>query len=82
MKVMQTIAAASLVALISLSCDSPTEAPTDVQDAIQFGRGNGAPTGSHYNLNIIGVPKDKDADMTGNSGHRSSSTWRGRPGST
>jgi hypothetical protein len=66
----QTIAAASLVALISLSCDSPTEAPTDVQDAIQFGRGNGAPTGSHYNLNIIGVPKDKDADMTGNSGHR------------
>ncbi len=70
MKVLQTTAAAFLVALISLSCDNPTEAPTDATDAIQFGRGNGAPTGSHYNLNIIGVPQDKDADMTNNSGHR------------
>ena len=34
------------------------------------GSGNGAPTGSHYNLNIIGVPKDKTADMVGNQGHR------------
>lgn len=32
--------------------------------------GNGAPSGSHYTLNIIGVSKDKSADMTGNSGHR------------
>ena len=32
--------------------------------------GNGAPSGAHYNLNIIGVPKSKTADMTGNSGHR------------
>lgn len=32
--------------------------------------GNGAPSGPHYNLNIIGVAKDKTADMTGNSGHR------------
>jgi hypothetical protein len=32
--------------------------------------GNGAPNGSHYNLNIIGVPKDKSADMTGNTGGR------------
>ncbi len=31
--------------------------------------GNGAPSGSHYNLNIIGVPKGKTADMTGTSGH-------------
>jgi len=34
------------------------------------GNGNGAPSGPHYNLNIIGVPKDKSADMTDNSGHR------------
>jgi hypothetical protein len=33
-------------------------------------KGNGAPNGAHYNLNIIGVQKDKDADMTGDSGHR------------
>jgi hypothetical protein len=32
--------------------------------------GNGGPSGPHYNLNIIGVPKDKSADMNNNSGHR------------
>jgi hypothetical protein len=32
--------------------------------------GNGAPNGAHYNLNIIGVSKDKTADMDGNNGHR------------
>ncbi len=31
--------------------------------------GNGGPSGPHYNLNIIGVPKDKTADMTGANGH-------------
>jgi hypothetical protein len=32
--------------------------------------GNGFPSGPHYNLNIIGVSKEKTADMTGNNGHR------------
>lgn len=32
--------------------------------------GSGAPSGSHYNLNIIGVPKGKTADMSGNNGRR------------
>ena len=32
--------------------------------------GTGAPSGAHYNLNIIGVPKDKTADMTGDNGRR------------
>ena len=32
--------------------------------------GNGAPSGAHYNLNIIGVPKNKSADMDNNMGHR------------
>lgn len=27
-------------------------------------------TGAHFNLNIIGVPQDKTADMTGDNGHR------------
>lgn len=31
---------------------------------------NGAPSGAHYGLNIIGVPKNKTASMTGNQGHR------------
>lgn len=30
---------------------------------------NGAPSGAHYNLNIIGVPKNKSASLTGSSGH-------------
>ena len=32
--------------------------------------GNGAPSGPHYNLNIIGVPKGKTATMDGDNGHR------------
>ncbi len=36
----------------------------------QAGKGNGAPSGAHYNLNIIGVSKDKSADMSDNNGHR------------
>lgn len=32
--------------------------------------GNGAPSGGHYSLNIIGVSKNKTADMTGDNGHR------------
>jgi len=31
--------------------------------------GNGAPSGAHYNLNIIGVKNPKTADMTGSSRH-------------
>jgi hypothetical protein len=31
--------------------------------------GNGAPSGAHYNLNIIGVENPKKADMTGTHGH-------------
>lgn len=33
------------------------------------GGGNGAPSGEHYNLNIIGVPKAKTADMSNTNGH-------------
>jgi len=33
------------------------------------GTGNGAPTGPHYNLNIIGVPQDKSANMNQGSGN-------------
>ncbi len=32
--------------------------------------GSGAPSGTHYELEIIGVPQIKTADMTGNNGHR------------
>jgi hypothetical protein len=32
--------------------------------------GNGAPSGTHYNLNIIGVSNGKSPNMTGGDGHR------------
>jgi len=32
--------------------------------------GSGAPSGAHFNLNLIGVPKEKTADMTDSSGRR------------
>jgi hypothetical protein len=32
--------------------------------------GNGAPSGAHYTLNIIGVPKEKSANFDGGNGHR------------
>ena len=32
--------------------------------------GNGAPSGAHYTLNIIGVSKDKSPNFTGGDGHR------------
>jgi hypothetical protein len=37
---------------------------------VSAGKGNLAPSGPHYNLNLIGVPKDKTASMDNNSGHR------------
>jgi hypothetical protein len=38
--------------------------------AVSVGAGaNGAPSGAHYNLNIIGVSNPKTADMVGTSGH-------------
>src|SRR5437667_12835973 len=33
------------------------------------GGGNGAPSGAHYNLNIIGVEKGKSSPMTGSDRH-------------
>src|SRR5215470_9070298 len=33
------------------------------------GTGNGAPSGPHYNLNLIGVPKGKSAPLTNTDGH-------------
>lgn len=44
--------------------------PKEESQAAQSQTGSGAPSGAHYNLNIIGVPKGKTADMTDSSGHR------------
>jgi hypothetical protein len=63
-----------LVALLAIgaftACEKQPTAPEATPTPPAFGFGNGAPSGAHYNLNWIGVPKDKTADMTGNNGGR------------
>jgi hypothetical protein len=59
--------------LIFAACSSdirmfPTQPETPNIPSVA--KGNGAPSGAHYNLNIIGVPRDKTADMDNNDGHR------------
>ena len=58
---------------LTVSCSKDdSEELTAINAKSQQGmqQGNGAPSGAHYNLNIIGVDKGKTADMTGNMGHR------------
>jgi hypothetical protein len=42
----------------------------DSREAAVAARSQAVPSGSHYSLNLIGMPKGKTADMTGNNGHR------------
>lgn len=62
------------LALATLAaCSEQSNAPLAPEAEVAFARaetGNGAPSGAHYTLNIIGVPKGKSADMTGNNGRR------------
>lgn len=59
---------AGLAAAFTWGCGGP---PPDAASASTPSAvtGNGAPSGTHFNLNIIGVPKDKTASMTGSDGH-------------
>lgn len=63
------LAVLGLVAATVAACDEPVTTGPVVEPAF-VQTGSGAPSGPHYNLNIIGVPKDKTADMTDQSGHR------------
>lgn len=53
-------------------CSERPDAPTAIDGPAPMAgiTGNGAPNGAHYNLNIIGVSKDKTAAMDDNNGHR------------
>lgn len=61
----------TIASFVALGCNQMSAPPvgSDVE-TVAKPTGNGAPSGSHYNLNIIGVPKGKKPDMTGNNGHR------------
>jgi hypothetical protein len=60
------------VTIISCQKDAVREQASSEDAALESytTTGSGAPSGWHYSLNIIGVPKGKTADMTGNNGHR------------
>jgi len=60
-----------ILALIAFSPRIPIlSGVAEMPSQVAFAQGHGAPHGPHYNLNIIGVPKDKTADMDNNHGHR------------
>ena len=73
-KLLLLCTAALVVAGILAACSmEPTGVATNESLpglTAQGNENNGFPSGPHYNLNIIGVPKTKSADMTGNNGHR------------
>jgi hypothetical protein len=64
------IVIAGLAMLVAFGSKAPTLSNPTSDVAYAKNPGHGAPHGPHYNLNIIGVPKDKTAGMTGNQGHR------------
>ena len=64
------LAAVGGAAAVALSTGCVVDVPSESLDDIIVAQGNGAPSGAHYSLNVIGVPKGKTADMTGSSGHR------------
>lgn len=68
---------------LMVSCSKENVSPTETSASSSDGKttgttivtegnvtGNGSLSGSHYQLNIIGVPRNKTADMTGNNGGR------------
>lgn len=57
------------VTFIGSGCGPGVDTSTPTRSAITAVDGTKL-TGAHYNLNIIGVPQDKTADMTGDNGHR------------
>jgi len=64
------LALALPVVIVSCTKDAKDLPAEDEIVTAAGGGGNGAPIGAHYNLNIIGVPKDKNPDFSGGNGHR------------
>jgi len=65
------VVVSAIVAFTFTACDDqPTEPEAQVSQ-LQASLGNGFPEGGHdFNLHIIGVPRDKSADMDNNNGRR------------
>ena len=78
MKTIKLIAVLFLTSLLAVSCsENEVLIPADLDASLDVMAkapdkttiGNEAPNGAHYNLNIIGMDKEKTADMTGSNGH-------------
>lgn len=70
MKRTKIFGALALCSLLAVSCDTePISSPDLTTADLKSSTGNGAPSGAHYNLNIIGMSKDKTADMDNSNGH-------------
>jgi hypothetical protein len=72
------LAAIAILGIVAVSC-SPANDPVGGSSNVSVSAqpdgpslvpGNGAPNGQHYNLNLIGISKDKTAPMDDNNGHR------------
>lgn len=60
-----------MVALIAFSPNLPVlSGVAETPSQLAFAQGHGGPHGPHYNLNIIGVKKDKNPNMNCGQGHR------------
>lgn len=59
-----SLATCALVGLVGCGQESTSPAMAAGPTTAAATTGNGAPSGTHYNLNIIGVPKAKSADMS------------------
>ena len=65
-----SLTAALAVAALA-GCSEESTSPSVSSPALAAAAtGNGAPSGAHYTLNVIGVPKSKSADFDGGNGHR------------
>jgi len=63
------LAGAALAALLADCSSGDSTSPTDSSAQLAATTGSGAPSGAHYNLNIIGVSADKNPNMNGASGN-------------
>jgi hypothetical protein len=63
-----------LTAVTLAACSTDTTSPSRVPSASPSlavsSTGNGAPSGAHFSLNLIGMAKGKTADMSNSQGHR------------
>jgi hypothetical protein len=58
-----------MLATVSVGCMGDILGEDD-SNGVAFGGGNGAPSGSHFNLNIIGAKDTKSVNLSGGDGHR------------